>query len=92
MTAGLPARRRCSECGKEFWAIRHDQRFCRPKCRRAFWSWRESQGGRAIELLIRWRRDRRPGSIAELAAFADDLLHHERKREVQRAAAGRGEG
>jgi hypothetical protein len=88
---GLPARRRCRECGKEFWAIRHDQRFCRPACRRAWHSWREGRGAHAIELLIRWRRDRRRGSLAALTAFADELLRDYREREAGRDAVARQE-
>lgn len=91
MSAGLPARRRCRECGTQFQEIRHDQVFCRPACRRAFWSWRESRGAQAIELLIRWRRDRRRGSLAALTAFADDLLRECRDRDGDRHAAGSGE-
>jgi hypothetical protein len=74
MSEGLPSRRRCRECGNTFLAIRHHQRFCQSACRRAFWSWRESRGARAIDLLIRWRRDRRRGSFAALTAHADEVL------------------
>jgi len=88
---GLPARRTCRECGREFQAVRHDQRFCRRACRRAFWSWREARGAQAIELLIRWRRDRRRGSLAALTAFADYLLREYRDREVDRQTARSGE-
>jgi hypothetical protein len=88
--SGLPNRRLCRECSKQFWAIRHDQRFCRSAFRRAFWSWRESRGAQAIELLIRWRRDRQSGGLAALTAFADELLRDYRDREARRD--GRGEG
>jgi hypothetical protein len=89
MSAGLPSRRNCRQCGIAFLAIRHDQVFCRPVCRRAWHSWRENRGARAIELLIRWRRDRRRGSITALAAFADELVRVNRDREADRDAAGR---
>jgi hypothetical protein len=56
-----------------------------------FWSWREARGAQAIELLIRWRRDRRRGSLAALTAFADELLREHRDREADRLAAGGGE-
>jgi hypothetical protein len=85
---GLPCRRHCRECRKEFWAIRHEQVFCKSACRRAWHSWRESRGGRAIELLVRWRRDRRRGSLAALTAFADELLRDYRDREARRSASG----
>jgi hypothetical protein len=88
--SGLPVRRRCREYGKEFLAIRYEQRFRQPRCRRAFWSWREARGAQAIELLIRWRRDRRRGSLAALTAFADELLREHRTREADRLAAGGG--
>jgi hypothetical protein len=88
---GLPRRQRCRQCGKEFWAIRYEQRFCQPTCRRAFWSWREARGAQAIDLLIRWRRDRRRGSLAALTAFADELLREHRTREADRLAGGGGE-
>jgi hypothetical protein len=91
MSAGLPIRRRCRECGKEFLAVRHDQRFCRSACRRAFWSWREARGAQAIELLIRWRGDRRRGCLAALTAFADELLREHRDPEADRRAAGGAE-
>jgi hypothetical protein len=42
-------------------------------------------------LLIRWRRDRRRGSLAALTAFADDLLREYRDRDGDRHAAGGGE-
>ena len=86
MSAALPIRRRCRECGGNFLAIRHDQVFCRPACRRAWHSWREARGSRAIELLIAWRRDRRRGSLATLTAFADELLRDYRDREAKRSA------
>jgi hypothetical protein len=88
--SGLPFRRRCRECGKEFWAIRHEQVFCEPACRRAWHSWRESRGARAIELLIKWRRDRRRGSLAALTNFADELVREYRDREAHKSADGRG--
>ena len=91
MSAGLPARRQCRECGEPFQAIRHDQVFCRAACRRAWHSWRESRGAQAIELLIRWRRDRQCGSLAALTAFADDLLREYRDRDGDRHVAGGGE-
>jgi hypothetical protein len=89
--SGLPVRRRCRECGKSFLAVRHDQVFCMPVCRRAWHSWRESRGARAVELLIRWRRDRREGSLAELAAFADELVRDYREREADRGSVDRWE-
>jgi hypothetical protein len=85
---GLPSRRRCRECANPFLAIRHDQVFCKPRCRRAWHSWRESRGAQAIDLLIRWRRDRRRGSLAALTAFADELLREFRDRDADRLAAG----
>jgi hypothetical protein len=92
MSARLPCRCRCRQCGNPFLAIRHDQVFCKPACRRAWHSWRESRGARAIELLIRWRRDRRRGSLAALTAFADELLRDYRDREAGNRAPERGEG
>jgi hypothetical protein len=89
--SGLPARRRCRECGNSFLAIRHDQVFCKGACRRAWHSWRESRGARAVELLIKWRRDRREGSLAELTAFADELVRDYRDREADRGSANRRE-
>lgn len=86
----LPVRRRCRQCGNPFLAIRHDQAFCQQRCRRAWHSWRETRGAQAIELLIRWRRDRRRGSLGDLTAFADDLLREHRDREADRQAAGKG--
>jgi hypothetical protein len=88
--SGLPVRRRCRECGNTFLAIRHDQVFCKPACRRAWHSWRKSLGARAVELLVKWRRDRRRGSLAELTAFADELLRDYRDREARKSADGRG--
>jgi hypothetical protein len=88
--SGLPVRRRCRECGNTFLAIRHDQVFCKPACRRAWHSWRESRGARAVELLIKWRRGRRRGSLAELTAFADELLRDYRDREARKSTDGRG--
>jgi hypothetical protein len=82
--SGLPVRRRCRECGKPFLAIRQDQVFCKPGCRRAWHSWRESRGARAIELLIWWRRDRRRGSLTRLTAFADELVRDHRDHEARR--------
>jgi hypothetical protein len=91
MTVGLPARRRCRQCGNEFRPIRrYDQVFCRPECRRAWHSWRESRGARAVELLIAWRGARRRGSLTKLAAFADELLHDHREHEVERVGRTRG--
>jgi hypothetical protein len=90
MSAGL-LRRNCRQCGIAFLAIRHDQVFCRPACRRACHSWRESRGARAIELLIRWRRDRRRGSLTALTAFADALVRDSRESEAEGLHAGRGE-
>ena len=89
---GLPLRRRCRECGNSFLAIRHDQVFCRPACRRAWHSWRESRGARAIELLIKWRRDRRRGGLAALSSFADELMRDHRDHEAGRGAAWRLDG
>jgi hypothetical protein len=84
MIRGLPSRRRCRECGNPFLAVRYDQVFCKPTCRRAWHAWREGRGARAIELLIRWRRDRRRGSLAALTAFADELVRDHRDREANR--------
>ncbi len=81
----LSARRHCRECRREFFPVRHDQVFCKPTCRRAWHAWREGRGARAVELLIRWRRDRKRGGLAELTAFADELL-----REYRDLEAGRG--
>jgi hypothetical protein len=93
MSGGLPFRRRCRQCGNEFRpARRYDQVFCRPECRRAWHSWRESRGARAVELLIAWRGGRRRGSLTKLAAFADELLHYHRKHQAEQQRAGRGEG
>ena len=89
---GLPLRRRCRECGNSFLAIRHDQVFCQPACRRAWHSWRESRGARAIELLIKWRRDRRRGGLAALSSFADELMRDHRDHEAGRGAAWRLDG
>jgi hypothetical protein len=91
MSAGLPSRRRCREFGTAFLAIRHDQVFCKSACRRAWHSWRESLGARAVELLVKWRRDRRRGSLAALTAFADELVRDCRDREAGRNAADRRE-
>jgi hypothetical protein len=89
--SGLPFRRRCRECGKDFMAIRHEQVFCKPDCRRAWHSWRETRGVRAVELLVKSRRDRRRGSLAALTAFADELLRDYRDREARRSSDARGE-
>jgi hypothetical protein len=86
MIEGLPAKRQCRECGGVFLAIRHDQRFCQSLCRRAWHSWRESRGARAVELLIRWRHDRQPGSLGALAAFADELIRDHRDHDADRGA------
>jgi hypothetical protein len=91
MTAPLPPRGRCRHCGAEFFKRRDDQVFCSTAHRRAYWSWRESRGAQAVDLLIRWRRDRRRGSLAALTAFADDLLRDYGDREAARTAAERGE-
>lgn len=91
MSAGLRVRRRCRQCGKSFLAIRHDQVFCAPRCRRAWHSWRESRGARAVELLVSWRRDRRRGSLANPAAFADELVRAYREHEAEQQHAGCGE-
>ena len=92
MTAGLPARRRCRECGNTFLAIRHDQVFCNPACRRAWHTWREGRGARAVELLVRWRCGRQRGSLTALSGFADELVRDHRHREGRQDAASRGEG
>lgn len=89
---GLPSRRRCRQCGNGFLAIRHDQVFCRPTCRRAWHTWREGRGARAVELLIAWRGDRRRGSLAALSAFADELVRDHRDHDAGRHATGRREG
>ena len=87
MSGGLPAQRRCRQCGSAFLAIAHTQSFCRQKCRRLWHSWREARGARAIELLIRWRGSRRRGDFTAMTAFADELLREYRARE----AAQRGD-
>jgi hypothetical protein len=91
MTVAPSHRRRCRECGEPFAAVRHDQVFCAPACRRAWHSWREGRGAEAVELLIKWRRDRRRGSFAELAAFADGLVRDHRDREARRDETARQE-
>jgi hypothetical protein len=84
--------RRCRQCGTVFRPRRRfDQVFCRPECRRAWHSWRESRGARAVALLIAWRGDRRRGSLTKLAAFADELLRDHREHQAERQRAGRGE-
>jgi hypothetical protein len=88
----LPLRRRCRECGNSFLAVRHDQVFCKPVCRRAWHSWREGQGARAVELLIKWRRERRRGSFSALAAFADELVRDRPGREDRRVMSARQGG
>ncbi len=89
---GLPSRRQCRECKAVFQPARLDQVFCKSACRRAWHAWREGRGARAIELLIRWRRDRRRGSLTALAAFADELVRDNRDHEAGRDAAGSPEG
>jgi hypothetical protein len=87
----LPVRRRCRQCGGTFLAIRHDQVFCKPGCRRKWHAYRETQGTRAVELLIKWRRDRCRGSLAALTAFADELVRDQRDHEAARGSAGGAE-
>jgi hypothetical protein len=88
MSASPPPRRRCRQCGNIFQPIcRYDQVFCRPECRRSWHSWRESHGARAVELLISWRRDRRRGSLTNLAAFADELVSGYREHEAEQQHA-----
>jgi hypothetical protein len=58
--------------------------FCEAACRRAWHSWRESRSARAIEL--KRRGERRPGSLAALTAFPDDLLRDYRECEARRIA------
>jgi hypothetical protein len=88
----LPVRRRCGECSAAFLAVRYDQVFCKQTCRRAWHAWCEGRGARASELLIKWRRDRRRGSLAALTAFADELVRDHRDREVDRKKGERGGG
>jgi hypothetical protein len=91
MTLGLSIRR-CRQCGSVLRPVRRvDQVFCGRQCRRSWHSWRESRGARAVELLISWRRDRRRGSFANLAAFADELVRAYREHEAERQHAGCGE-
>jgi hypothetical protein len=88
---GLPSRR-CRQCYAVFRPTRRpEQSFCCTECRRAWHSWRESRGARAVELLIRWRGDRRPGSFTKLAAFAGELLRDHREHEAERQRTGRAE-
>lgn len=89
---GLPFRRCCRECGNSFLAVRHDQVFCKPPCRRAWHSWREGQGARAVELLIKWRRERRRGSFTALAALADELVRDQFGHKAKRGTSGRQGG
>jgi hypothetical protein len=85
----LPVRRRCGEYGSSFLAVRWDRSFCGLACRRARHSWREGRGSRAIELLVKWRRERRPGSLTALAAFTDQLVRDHRDHEAGGNAARR---
>ena len=79
--------RRCRKCRRSFVPRRFDQDFPNRACRRAWHSWRESRGASAVELLVKWRRGRLPGSFAKLTAFADDLIREIRDREKVRAKA-----
>lgn len=79
--------RRCRECRRAFVPKRFDQDFCGRAYRRAWHSWREARGASAVELLVKWRRGRLPGSFAKLTAFADDLISEIRAREKARAEA-----
>ena len=76
--------RRCRECRRSFVPKRFDQDFCDRACRRAWHSWREARGASAVELLVKWRRARLPGSFAKLTAFAENLI-----REIRDGAKAR---
>src|SRR5436305_4372854 len=79
--------RRCRECRRSFVPKRFDQDFCDRACRRAWHSWREARGASAVELLVKWRRARLPGSFAKLTAFAENLIREIRDGAKARARA-----
>ena len=81
-------RRRCRQCGSPFLPRRPEQIFCNKACKRAWHSWREARGARAIELLIRWRANRKVGSLSALARFADEVVADWRDHEAGRAMEG----
>ena len=87
--SGLPARRRCAECGSPFLAITHAQRFCSAAHKRAWHSRREAYGARLYQLCIEWRGKRRRGALSELTRLAGEIARDER---VRAALAGLSAG
>lgn len=78
--SGLPARRRCSECGTPFLAVTHGQRVCSPAHKRAWHSRHEAYAARLYQLAVEWRGKRRRGAQSELMRLTDEIARTERAR------------
>ncbi len=72
--------RTCKFDGVEFRAKRHDQSFCREKCRKMYHRRKEIRGARAVELLIAWRvtRGAKKGILGEIAAEVDTWIKEDK--------------
>lgn len=73
--------RTCKECGEKFRAKREDQVFCRPQHRQKWHRRQQVRGGRAVELLIAWRKSRggKKGALGEIARMVDEWIKEDRE-------------
>lgn len=71
----------CKFCGDRFRQKRHDQVFCGRRCRQTFHRRAEVRGGKAVALLIEWRRTRggKKGILADIAHMVDGWISEDRK-------------
>ncbi len=72
--------RSCKECGEDFRQKRADQVFCSMACRHKYHRRAQVRGGRAVELLLQWRKTRgKKGLLTDLAAMVDGWIKEDRK-------------
>jgi len=74
----LPVRN-CRMCGDDFRQKRIDQTFCQPSCRQKYHRRIELRGGKAVELLIKWRKTRgKKGLLSDIAAMVDEWIKEDK--------------
>ena len=76
----VPRPRYCKECGHPFYPARHDQDYCRPKCRQAWHKRRYERGAQLYDFAMAWRGKRLKGGFTRLCQMLDEWLRDERDR------------
>lgn len=75
---------RCRECATRFRKKRHDQIFCHPNCKKAWWRRAEDRGKQAYPMLMEWRRTRgtKKGVLSDLAHLVDGWVADDKERDT----------